>query len=89
MTDEINYLEKYIKKISSNCKIPYGSVESVILTQLALILSDLAVKKSSNIFIGNIHQEDNYFKIELNDFMKKIIEGEIDPIYLLNELLKR
>lgn len=82
-------IESYIAKIADNCECNYAEVEEIVLTQLALILGDLAVKKESTMLIGKLTLNDNEtFTVLPNDFIIDILKGKIDPLILLNEIMK-
>ena len=88
MTTDVN-IEKYINKIASKCDATYSQVEEIVLTQIALSLGDLAVKNSSDIVMGRLELENETLVFHPSDFVESIIQGEIDPLYLLNEFMKK
>lgn len=90
MNKEVNQLDRYIKSLASKSGCTMSQIEEIVLTQVAISLGDLGVKNNTNIFLGKIELKENgSFILHPNDFIRKIVKGEVDPLYLLNEFLKK
>ena len=79
--------EEYVDTLYKNSKLDKNSIENIINTQIALLFSNLAVKNESNCFLGKLYFEDGEIKIKPNDLIEDLLQGKIDPVLILKEML--
>jgi hypothetical protein len=89
MIDElISNLNSYIQIIVKCSRLNRLTAEQVINTQIAILFSDLAVKGTSECFLGEITYKDGKLHLEPNETIEGLLRGEVDPTTVLKEIFE-